>query len=243
MKRKRGNKKGKPKKPSAVALNEAILNVVNVSTEDNSGVEDYNKDDVESGMEVEIPSSTGTDPPEKLATNNSGGLVDKIPGRLVYGRVKVKIKTSKAFDSQHTFPDVPTQSDTDNSSQQLGLEKLGIIGEKMEDRANALPEIKLDLLANVSKKAGSIKIKSSKGFGSSTLSPCYNSGLVQGERTHQKEPSLQLDSQYSKQKLDAALDVIKTVMKMDAAEPFNVPVNPIALGIHYAVILKMVLST
>lgn len=31
--------------------------------------------------------------------------------------------------------------------------------------------------------------------------------------------------------LFAPPQVIKTVMKMDAAEPFNVPVNPIALGI------------
>lgn len=27
------------------------------------------------------------------------------------------------------------------------------------------------------------------------------------------------------------IQVIKKVMKMDAAEPFNVPVNPVALGI------------
>lgn len=29
----------------------------------------------------------------------------------------------------------------------------------------------------------------------------------------------------------AHIQVIKKVMKMDAAEPFNVPVNPVALGI------------
>lgn len=230
MKRKRGNKKGKPKKPSVVAVKEAIPHVDILSTEDNPVMDDFDKDDVDSDMEAETPSSTGTDQPEKIATIISAGPVNK-PGSLVYARVKVKIKTSKAFDSQHTSSDAPTQSDTDKSSHQVGLEKLGIVSEKMEDSVNSLPESNLGLLANKSKKAGSIKIKSSRGFSSSSLSPCNNAGLVQGERTNQKESALCQDSQYNKQELDAALEVIKKVMKMDAAEPFNAPVNPIALGI------------
>ncbi|KAH9606032.1 hypothetical protein KSS87_021049 [Heliosperma pusillum] len=36
---------------------------------------------------------------------------------------------------------------------------------------------------------------------------------------------------FNRQELEASLEVIKKVMKMDAAEPFNVPVNPIELGI------------
>lgn len=31
------------------------------------------------------------------------------------------------------------------------------------------------------------------------------------------------------------MQVIKKVMKMDAAEPFNVPVNPVALGIPVSI--------
>ncbi|XLS55793.1 hypothetical protein HN51_005548 [Arachis hypogaea] len=45
--------------------------------------------------------------------------------------------------------------------------------------------------------------------------------------SHPKERSLR----YNKQELDASLVVIRKVNKMDAAEPFNVPVNPEALGI------------
>lgn len=175
MKRKRGNKKGKSKKPHLVGGNEVVSNVVNPSTEDNSGLDDYDKDESDSDeMEAETPSSMGTDQQEKIANIDSGGLdKSKTPGRLVYGRVKVKIKTSKILESQLTSSDAPTHSDTDKSSQQVGLEKQ-LVSEKMEDSANSLPETSLGFSANQSKKAGSIKIKSSRGFSSSTLSPCNN---------------------------------------------------------------------
>ncbi|KAF2319954.1 hypothetical protein GH714_020926 [Hevea brasiliensis] len=56
--------------------------------------------------------------------------------------------------------------------------------------------------------------------------------MVHDESLQQKEPKTpHQESQYNKQELDSALLVIKKVMKMDAAEPFNVPVNPEALGI------------
>ncbi|XLU99209.1 hypothetical protein S245_013549, partial [Arachis hypogaea] len=50
--------------------------------------------------------------------------------------------------------------------------------------------------------------------------------------SHPKERSLR----YNKQELDASLVVIRKVNKMDAAEPFNVPVNPEALGIPVSTI-------
>ncbi|XP_059653579.1 uncharacterized protein LOC132300495 isoform X2 [Cornus florida] len=232
MKRKRGNKKGKPKRPTVVAANEAILNVVSINTDDNSGLDGFENDECDSRIEVDKPTTVGTNKPEKLASINSDGQIDKTAGKLVYGRVKVKIKTSKALDSQLTSSDAPTQSDTDKSSQQVGLEKPGVISEKMEDSANSLSEINTTVSGNPSKKAGSIKIKSSRGFGSSSKSLSSDAALVQGERTQRKEPELlRQDPQHKKQELSASLSVIKKVMKMDAAEPFNVPVNPIALGI------------
>ncbi|KAF2319964.1 hypothetical protein GH714_021088 [Hevea brasiliensis] len=55
--------------------------------------------------------------------------------------------------------------------------------------------------------------------------------MVHDESLQQKEPKTpHQESQYNKQELDSALLVIKKEMKM-AAEPFNVPVNPEALGI------------
>ncbi|GLJ37461.1 hypothetical protein SUGI_0761040 [Cryptomeria japonica] len=38
-------------------------------------------------------------------------------------------------------------------------------------------------------------------------------------------------SQYVKEELEAALMVLKKIMKMEAAEPFNTPVDPVSLGI------------
>ncbi|KAF3453953.1 hypothetical protein FNV43_RR04395 [Rhamnella rubrinervis] len=91
----------------------------------------------------------------------------------------------------------------------------------MEDSANSLPDVKISASGNLSKKAGSIKIKSSKVSGSS-LNQTSDALTARGIRH---------DPRYDKQELDASLTVIKKVMKMDAAEPFNVPVNPVALGI------------
>ncbi|KAG8474385.1 hypothetical protein CXB51_033635 [Gossypium anomalum] len=48
----------------------------------------------------------------------------------------------------------------------------------------------------------------------------------------------QQDPRYNKKELEAALEVIKKIMKMDEAQPFNVPVDPVASGKpdYYAVI-------
>ncbi|GMP39405.1 hypothetical protein CsSME_00010251 [Camellia sinensis var. sinensis] len=231
MKRKRGNKKGKSKKLPVVVVNEPTQNVVSLNTEDNSGFGDIDNDDNDCGMEAETPSSMETDQPEKLASINSDRLINKASAKLVYGRVKVKIKT-KTLQSQLTSSDVPTQSDTDKSSQQVGQENQGIVSEKMEDSANSLPDVNTAVSGNPSKKAGSIKIKSSRGFGSLGMNQCSNAAVVQSERTNQKEPGvLCRDPHYNEQELTASLEVIKKIMKMDAAEPFNAPVNPVALGI------------
>ncbi|KHG13924.1 Outer dense fiber protein 2-like [Gossypium arboreum] len=40
----------------------------------------------------------------------------------------------------------------------------------------------------------------------------------------------QQDPRYNKKELEAALEVIKKIMKMDEAQPFNVPVDPVASG-------------
>lgn len=231
MKRKRGNKKGRPKKPLVMVSSKETPHVSNASAEDNSGTDDFEKNDVDSAVEAGTGSSTGTDQPERLATIKSGRADEKISGTLVYTRVKVKIKPSKAFDSHHTSLEAPTQSDTVKNSHKVGLEKQATALDRMEDSPNSLPKSNPALSVITSKKAGSIKIKSSRGFSSSNLTPCNKTGPLQGEISQWKEPASRQDSLYSKQELDTALEVIKKVMKMDAAEAFNAPVNPIALGI------------
>ncbi|KAM1775399.1 hypothetical protein ACFX12_044647 [Malus domestica] len=71
------------------------------------------------------------------------------------------------MDSQPTSSDAYTQSDTGKSGQQVGLERQGVVSEKMEDGANSLHEINVGASGNASKKTGSIKIKTSKELGSS----------------------------------------------------------------------------
>ncbi|KAK7302365.1 hypothetical protein RJT34_13253 [Clitoria ternatea] len=228
MKRKRGHKKKKAKGATNNPVISANENPRNENKEENSGLDESGDDkDDNSGMEVDTPSSTGTDQHYNLANINPDGSVDKAAGKSV-GRVKVKLKTPKMLDSQPTSSDAPTQSDTDKSSQQHGLGKQSLSAERMEDSANSLPNMRL---STPSRKAGSIKIKASKVLGSNadqTGKPLAASLEI----THPKERMTpQQNPQYNKQELDASLVVIRKVMKMDAAEPFNVPVNPEALGI------------
>ncbi|XP_057990198.1 uncharacterized protein LOC110670990 [Hevea brasiliensis] len=242
MKRKGGNKKGKQKGPSVAATNEAAVNLVSLDGEDNSAADDdddhnnnnnndnnnnnnnhsHNNEEYESGMDIDTPSSTGTDQPLNLASIKPDGSIDKTAGKSV-GCVKVKLKTSKLLE---------LQSDTDKGSPQLALEKQGGVSDKIEDTGNSLSEIKTGVPGNVSTKPGSIKIKSSKVLGGLSVQKSGSTVMVHDESLQQKEPETpHQESQYNKQELDSALLVIKKVMKMDAAEPFNVPVNPEALGI------------
>lgn len=231
MKRRRGSKNGKAKKLRTTGTSEGTSNNGSMNTETSSGTEDIDNDGVNSGVEAETPSSTGTDQPEKPVITNSSVPRDKPAGLAVYGRMKVKIKTSKSLDPQLTSSEVATHSDTDKSSQQAGPEKQVVSNEKMEDSANSLPEAEVSTPGNVLKKSGGIKIKSSKGF-SSSMSACSNAEMVKEEKTQKQEPELlHRDLRLNKQELDTALEVIRKIMKMDAAEPFNTPVDPIALGI------------
>ncbi|CAA2960188.1 uncharacterized protein LOC111409825 isoform X2 [Olea europaea var. sylvestris] len=232
MKRGRGNKKGKGKKSKLVSTNEISSNVVSLNTEDNP--DEFDNDDVDSGLDAEtMPSPSGIDQLDKLAKAAPVGRPNHDTfGKAVYTRVKVKIKTSKTLDSQHTSSDAPTHSDTDMSSQLVGSEKRSVFSEKMEDSANSLPETNGGVSMNPSRKSVGIKIKSSKGLGSSSMSPCSNVELVKGDKAENKDSELlHQDSKSKEQELKVALEVIRKVMKMEAADPFNVPVNPVALGI------------
>ncbi|XP_038877862.1 bromodomain-containing factor 2 isoform X1 [Benincasa hispida] len=225
MKRKRGNKKSKRKGDTEVAGKEAASLV----TEENSGLEEFDNDNdkYDSATEVRTPSSTGTDH-LNVATLNAEGPMDKSAGKSSVGRVKVKLRTSKMMDAQPNSSDALTQSDTDKSSLQMGLEKQSVVSEKMEDCANSLPEKETGVsgtTTTASKKPGSIKIKASKSSGAS------NNPTITVVKPQADTRMPQQDSRPNKKELDSALTVIKKVMKMDAAEPFNVPVNPVALGI------------
>lgn len=201
MKRKRGHKKGNKAKSNSAALvapNEATGNVASVNTDDNSVNDDY-----ESGMEVDTPSSTRTDPAFNVTSVNPDSSVDKAVGKSV-GRVKVKLKTSsKVLES-----DAPSHSDTDKSSPQVGFERQGGVYEKMEDIANSSAEMKMGVSSSVSRKAGSIKIKSSRMLAGSNADKSGNVIGEERESSFQKEAKKpRLGSRYNKQELDSALTV------------------------------------
>ncbi|XP_030503612.2 uncharacterized protein LOC115718926 [Cannabis sativa] len=216
MKRKRGHKKGKSKKGSVTvsSVKEAEVSTV----ENESGLDEFDDN-------PNTPSSTGNDQPNNLVVSGKG------VGKPL-GIVKVKLKKPKIMESQLASSDAPTQSDTDKSSQQMGLERQAVVAEKMEDSANSLLEATLSTLGNSSKKAGSIKIKSSKSLGPSIKQANNDDVPTIREESPLKELKTPVrDHRYDKEELDTCLMVIQKVMKMDAAEPFNSPVNPIALGI------------
>ncbi|CAI9101561.1 OLC1v1038916C3 [Oldenlandia corymbosa var. corymbosa] len=240
MKRRRkGGKKGPAKKPKTVKDNEVIDDGIPSNEGETPLVDLSDNAEGESGAEAGSPSPAAADPPEssivpaeKQESVNPVRPIDDTAGRLVYSRVKVKLKNSKALDSQRTSSNAPTQSDADKSNQQVELEKQEATIGKNEDSDNSLPESNVGVSSNSSKKSSGIKLKSSRDPTSSSISPCNNVEINKEETKQQKDPELpSRDRQFDKQQLDASLEVIKKVMKMDAAEPFNVPVDPIALGI------------
>ncbi|XP_068313455.1 uncharacterized protein [Pyrus communis] len=119
------------------------------------------------------------------------------------------------MDSQPTS-DAYTESDTDKSGQQVGLERQGVVSEKMEDSAKSLHEVNVGASGNASKKTGSVKIKTSKELGSS-VNHSIDPVPARTESPHKRESKeAGEDSRYNKQELDTAptdyFDVIDTPM-------------------------------
>lgn len=219
MKRRRGSKKGKAKKPkllSATVANDVVSNVASLNTEDNSALDDSDNM-VDSGTDAETkPSPSEGGQPEPLKNTDSVGRpVNNTSVKAVYTRVKVKIKTSKNLESHHASSDAPTHSDTEKSSQHFGSEKQLVPHDRMEDSSNSLSETKEGVSGTTSKKSMGIKIKSSKGFGCSSMSPCSNTETVKGDRTEKKDVELlHQDSKNSEQELKAALEVILILLEI-----------------------------
>ncbi|KAL6494481.1 hypothetical protein OROGR_031281 [Orobanche gracilis] len=237
MKRRRGNKKGKAKKPKLISTNKEAPNAVSLNTEEsNSGADEFDNEEVDSGMDNEAqttPPQSKNSQPERTDNSDSIGrpVSSNTFAKAVYTRVKVRIKTSKNLDRQHTSSDPPSQSDNDKSNQHVGSEKQGLPCEKMEDSANSLSDTNGGVSGYTSQKFMGIKIMSG-GLGSSSMSPCNKTEPIKGYSIEKKDTeSLNQESRNNEQELKTALEVIRKVMKMEAAEPFNAPVNPVALGI------------
>ncbi|XP_058188599.1 uncharacterized protein LOC131306400 isoform X2 [Rhododendron vialii] len=124
------------------------------------------------------------------------------------------------------------QHGSKKTRQQASSKKQKVVDVNMEDNISSFPETSGGVSANVSRIARSIISKSSRGFASSIREPFSSAQQEPGGGACQKEPNLpHQERQYQDHELKAALEVIRKVMKMDAAEPFNDPVDPIAMGI------------
>ncbi|KAG5414893.1 hypothetical protein IGI04_002460 [Brassica rapa subsp. trilocularis] len=170
-----------------------------------------NSDSEQSSGECE-KSKTEVDAPD------SSPSVDPVKS---VGRVKVKLKTS----SKAPEPDVPLSTP-----------------QKEDPVPPRLPERKPVL--NVYRKMKGIKIKSWKAVdGSSSVSEKPQDAVDKETKTPDETSQLEPDSapvssqkktDNNKQELEDSLTVVKKIMKMEAADPFNVPVDPEALGIPNA---------
>ncbi|CAI9101562.1 OLC1v1038924C3 [Oldenlandia corymbosa var. corymbosa] len=86
--------------------------------------------------------------------------------------------------------------------------------------------------SNIFKNVANFAAKLSRTVGSSNVELTNKSLPVHGDKILGRERGVcHLDPVNNEQELNAALSVILNVMKMDAAKPFNIPVNPVALGI------------
>ncbi|KAL0718633.1 hypothetical protein Bca4012_067956 [Brassica carinata] len=182
---------------------------------------------------------------ENLNESDSEQSSAEYPVKSV-GRVKVKLKTSKAPE-----PDVPQEKP--------------VVEKKEDPPVLPLPLPERKPVLNVYRKMKGIKIKSWKAVdGSSSVSdktaavdtavkaqdavvldkkdtkmpPDDESSQVKKLEPESAPVSSQNEQKktdqvprYNKQELEDSLTVVKKIMKMEAADPFNVPVDPEALGI------------
>lgn len=133
-------------------------------------------------------------------------------------------------------PESPQAADNNINGLDEGLEK--IINQIAADNVISLRKAFSEMIA---KKAGASSSKQSRDFSSQRMSTmtASNAAAMQAQRTHPEDSRLSRQGRQSKdQGLSASLAVIKKILKMDAAVPFNNPVNPVALGVpdYYDVI-------
>ncbi|KAL6857127.1 hypothetical protein ACP4OV_018509 [Aristida adscensionis] len=288
MKRKRGGRKPGRKAAPAAAAAEAVSpeSPSSPSTEATDSPADQAEDNggapVAAASAVEVPepppppppvrpppAAAAAEPPPKptvaAPANPADTLYTKPKVGAVYGRLKLKFKSSKPVEAPPQPGPSATQSPAAGASKpggaaatdggkQVAVEKASVITDGQKTGGQA-PELSgSDKEKGVRKIAG-IRIKSG---GSSSVQS--NPPEAKADSADEPPPSKQETETATEKKesedvvevrsspeseekqstpkrqrddkeLAAALEAIKKVMKMDAAEPFNTPVDPVALGI------------
>lgn len=264
MKRKRERKSGK-KSSSGTDTAASPSSPSSPSTEGNTPAETTPVSD----STPAVPDQAPPPEPEKApaaapqaAANTAADIPYAKPKvGVVYGRVKLKFKSSKALEPNHSKSEAQAPADAGKSqtaapeaSKQVTADKgiaASLDGQKTDGQASELSGSDKD---KVAKKVGTIKIVS-VGLSSSVqdntqdrkadevdepLPSNQETVLGNEESDNASEPGNSqelevkqstLERQRDEKELAAALEAIKKVMKVDAAEPFNAPVDPVALGI------------
>ncbi|WOK96538.1 bromodomain-containing protein [Canna indica] len=227
-----------------------------VSTEDNFNSEPA---DDKLGSENDPEPPNGSNTPSIMSNIDTEVPNDRPSEKVGHGRVKVKLKSSRVSEAYRSSSDAQTPSEAEKSNPQVMPNMIEAAGEKEESTYSdgQTSEMQNAVLEKLPRKAGNIKIKSSRGMGfsSETMNdrnlgklvipsqiPGKKNSVADAARTlnsspvsrnlRQKEKTLPYkDPRYNERELSAALEVIKKIMKMDAAVPFNTPVDPVALGI------------
>ncbi|KAL2904460.1 Bromodomain-containing protein 4B [Bienertia sinuspersici] len=251
MKRKRGHKKkGKKKKQALQSQSPATAIEIIAAESPNNDVGSANTDEENSGSEEENDTveedskaaiatmttmlkeeETPQEKKEELVKLRTDGVFARPPPTAVYGRVKVKLKQKPPLETKvAATSEGQNQSDVEKSSQVVDAV------ENKTDKNETCNVVVVDddeKVENSSKKSGCIKIVSSKNSSPSGGKESGGSGLSSEEKKMEEgeAKSLPGEAKCNKQELEASLEVVKKIMKMDAAEPFNVPVDPIKLGI------------
>ncbi|XP_057542825.1 uncharacterized protein LOC130821173 isoform X2 [Amaranthus tricolor] len=255
MKRKRGNKKGKSKKQKSPNLATETVDdspendVESGNTDEISGSESESEpepvkeNENEKGkekakveeepkksvpvMEVETP----VEKKEQVVSIRPEGVFQRPPPTAVYGRVKLKLKA--APKSPLDPPQIAASSEAQIQNPVVNVvdnkqdKEVSVVGDKSEDKIKKSPGIKIV----VSSKSSSPQDGKENG-GNGSVSGNGNGKSPEAKKIEEQEQRLpRRESKLNKQELETSLEVIKKIMKMDAAEPFNVPVNPVELGI------------
>ncbi|GLJ17316.1 hypothetical protein SUGI_0300660 [Cryptomeria japonica] len=156
--------------------------------------------------------------------------------------LKVKVKTSKSQEGSSVPPEKSTSSDNEISPKYMkkhqksasdNPEKLGNIVLKPARPLDQPTPPRQGRPPNNEMRSSPIhgemeKLHSNSENQEKNMVPIHQKPRMQS-LAFEKGPGDQ--SEYNEKELKDALTVVKKIMKMDAAEPFNTPVNPVALGI------------
>ncbi|CAL5398856.1 unnamed protein product [Camellia sinensis] len=242
MKRKRSGGKRKPKMTPMVGAKEGFLNTVTLNTQDVSFLDDYDNAELYSRMETEAPQNGSNE-----SSMNSFPEKNVVVSADLSKNARSKMtKPSRGLAASSIKPSSNTRMETE-ASQNGNNESRQHTANLLKNARRKMTKLSGGLAASSIKPSKDTEVvqggrshqkdpklpKSSRGSASSSIKANSKTELVQGgRRTHQKDPKSTLqDPLYKEQELKAALAVIRKVMKMDAAQPFNLPVDPIALGI------------